>query len=619
MQRSLFLPLFLLALAACTPPKEVGSAPQIKSFTASPQHLEAPGSATLSWDVQGAQSLSLEPGIGPVSGSSKAVSVGATTTYTLTAKNAKGEVTAQTTVTVGGSTDPDTRAPKPLDVGIELDSGRAASATIPAAGGSLEATAADGTRFTLTVPEGALLSAQAITMTPIAKVNGLPLSGGYVGAVHLEPEGLEFLEPVTLKIEAAKPFDAAKLKGFNSHQTGQEFYLQGRKVEGQTVTLELMHFSNPGAAVATETDLSDLLVPLVPTDPRDRFEHDLGLDLTDASKVAGRYYQRVKGLLEAALTDETKIRQAIREFLAWRKEVSRLGLDEAFKAQIYEGWSLIAKAIENAVEKAYTACVVNEDITFVSEILGWVSWVKRNPRLKPYFEGKLEAFEAKAEKCASFELEFEFILTQRTTTPSGMGYNISDITSNHHVTAKVPFSYSAQYSMLVGQGPLQTLKFTASGYTSYFGPPRDPDCPSVKAGKDETFADVVVAESVNGKSEMYINLLGDLEDPNKTHSYMTLVFNPAVAIQTFILTCDHGTFEVGGADGHGGWAPLFPPLHGYDLYKREWWKVDLEFEGQKAEYSDTIRYAGPHPLMPDTDVIFEASGSTKLIVRHTPK
>lgn len=74
--------------------------PLIASFTASPSTITAGASATLAWSVTGATSLSLDPGIGAVTGTSRAVSPAATTAYTLTSTNAAGSSTATVTVTV---------------------------------------------------------------------------------------------------------------------------------------------------------------------------------------------------------------------------------------------------------------------------------------------------------------------------------------------------------------------------------------------------------------------------------------------------------------------------------------------------------------------------------------
>ena len=73
--------------------------PSISSFTATPASITAGQSSTLAWVVSGATSLSIS-GIGAVTGTQIAVTPLATTTYTLTATNIGGSVTAQATVTV---------------------------------------------------------------------------------------------------------------------------------------------------------------------------------------------------------------------------------------------------------------------------------------------------------------------------------------------------------------------------------------------------------------------------------------------------------------------------------------------------------------------------------------
>lgn len=100
-----------LALAACggggsgdvvsTPPN---SAPTISAFSASPANITVGGSTTLSWSVSNASTLSINNGVGTVTGTSIAVAPTTTTTYTLTATNGYGSTTANVAVTVGSTT-----------------------------------------------------------------------------------------------------------------------------------------------------------------------------------------------------------------------------------------------------------------------------------------------------------------------------------------------------------------------------------------------------------------------------------------------------------------------------------------------------------------------------------
>jgi Bacterial Ig-like domain len=81
--------------------------PVISSFTASPTSLPVGGgNTTLAWNVTGSTSLSIDQGVGVVTGqSSKSVPVLSAKTFTLTATNATGSSTATVNVTVAVVTD----------------------------------------------------------------------------------------------------------------------------------------------------------------------------------------------------------------------------------------------------------------------------------------------------------------------------------------------------------------------------------------------------------------------------------------------------------------------------------------------------------------------------------
>jgi hypothetical protein len=82
--------------------------PVIAAFTATPAAITAGQSSTLAWTTTGATSLSIDGGVGDVTGSSsRTVSPSATTVYTLTATNPAGSTSKTGSVTVGapGSTD----------------------------------------------------------------------------------------------------------------------------------------------------------------------------------------------------------------------------------------------------------------------------------------------------------------------------------------------------------------------------------------------------------------------------------------------------------------------------------------------------------------------------------
>ena len=89
----------------------LAQAPAIGSFTATPLTISAGQPVTLAWSVSGATTISIDNGIGYVTGlTSKIVAPVVTTQYTLTATNANGSRTASVSVTVG--------APPPTGVSI---------------------------------------------------------------------------------------------------------------------------------------------------------------------------------------------------------------------------------------------------------------------------------------------------------------------------------------------------------------------------------------------------------------------------------------------------------------------------------------------------------------------
>lgn len=87
---------------AGVPVVDAGALPQIQAFFASPASVPSDGGVSqLIFNVTGATSASIAPGVGDVTGKMNApVTVLANTTFTLTATNATGSVTATTAVTV---------------------------------------------------------------------------------------------------------------------------------------------------------------------------------------------------------------------------------------------------------------------------------------------------------------------------------------------------------------------------------------------------------------------------------------------------------------------------------------------------------------------------------------
>ncbi len=80
-----------------------GAIPQVVTFVASPQNIDAGQTTKLCWQVTNATSIAITPGVGTNLNANDCatVSPSQTTTYTLTATNATGQIQANATVNVG--------------------------------------------------------------------------------------------------------------------------------------------------------------------------------------------------------------------------------------------------------------------------------------------------------------------------------------------------------------------------------------------------------------------------------------------------------------------------------------------------------------------------------------
>jgi hypothetical protein len=80
-----------------------GTIPQVVVFVATPQNIDAGSSTRLCWQITGATSIKIDPGVGSNLNANDCATVSptSTTTYTLTATNASGQIQANATVNVG--------------------------------------------------------------------------------------------------------------------------------------------------------------------------------------------------------------------------------------------------------------------------------------------------------------------------------------------------------------------------------------------------------------------------------------------------------------------------------------------------------------------------------------
>ncbi len=262
-----------------------------------------------------------------------------------------------------------TPMPNPLTVQVVVDESLAVSAVISTTGGTLTTQAADGTKFTLVFPEGALQSDETITLTPVSSVEGLPFSGGLVGGVQMAPEGLRLFQPAVLTIESPKTVavEGFETVAFGYHQDGEGVYLNPSTVAGNTLTLEVWHFSGVAATQATPTEIQTQQQQYVPSIAEDAFtqrvQEYLGLErqaqllgvvepdpnfLNRMSEFLREAYDSfIAPQLPIALEDCAKAPAILSRALSWARQAELLGMEDEFRAEIDK----IIETYEQAKEK----------------------------------------------------------------------------------------------------------------------------------------------------------------------------------------------------------------------------------------------------------------------------
>jgi hypothetical protein len=351
-------------------------APVIEAFQLDAAAGPMAAEVELRWRVRGATGLQIEPGVGDALGAASAIVYPiATTIYTLTASNEQGSATATATYTVNG---PPT--PNPLTVSAQPDGARAVAASIGVAGGVVEATGADGARYTLAVPPDALPHTEAITLTPVAAIDGMPFAAASVRAVSIAPEGLLFVEPATLTITPPAPAAAPHTAGFAFQGAGAEFHLRALlgagaaelAQAGAPASLSVTTARSYGAAEIADDDLLAPLVQHAPSDPADSAEHVYITALDESLNATARRVRLLQHLrddfelgagtqlVSASNNPEAPapfdLESAVRSYISWRARVRQAGLEEQLRSEISQANLLLGEALRKAGELATERC-----------------------------------------------------------------------------------------------------------------------------------------------------------------------------------------------------------------------------------------------------------------------
>ena len=259
-------------------------------------------------------------------------------------------------------------------VSPELDPERHASALIGPDGGSVEVSGADGTEYRLTIPADALIEETEIALTPVVRIDDIPMSGGLVAGVHFEPSGLELLKAATLTVSlpsAPSLDDSALLTGFVYDGEGDNLALALPDADGGSFTLSIRHFSGGGAGAATPSDLQTAFAPgtadaflaeiLAANGAGDRSAIESGL--------RSWYQARVRPALQAAVSNDTALERALSEHGRWQDALAMLGVNPG--ELLSESHDLAAAALRDAISRANDICERQSSLVDAEKVILW--------------------------------------------------------------------------------------------------------------------------------------------------------------------------------------------------------------------------------------------------------
>jgi hypothetical protein len=228
-------------------------------------------------------------------------------------------------------------------ISVTPDRSRGKSARIGPGGGEVTATGADGTRYTLTVPPGAVAEDEKISVTPVKRFGGLPFGGAALGA-ELAPNGLTFATPAALRITSKRPL-SKRLVGFGYANRSHVLDVQPPAGSGRSRVLRIEHFSTGAVAGSSPADFANAVAPLLVQQPmredviervlnlRAVYEDAFGPDFCDLQPRCGEAMQLSLDSLKTRITNRCASTQNLPAVQAVRQIVSMESLRQRLGAQ----------------------------------------------------------------------------------------------------------------------------------------------------------------------------------------------------------------------------------------------------------------------------------------------
>jgi CARDB len=258
---------------------------------------------------------------------------------------------------------------------ITLDTARAVTHDFQTDADSVSTTDANGTTYTLSLPDHALLSAELITMTPITSLTGTPLSSTVSAGVDLQPDGLVLSQPATLTITPATPIPVDQQIGFSSRSDGSQFHPYPLNPDPHSIVFTVNHFTDYDIEDADAADQQTMAAD-IPDTTVGAIETDLA-PITVAERsgtISGAEYlehidanllpdfaNTVKPMMQAAEKDSALTWEALPLGDVWSSWPAKFGFADKPPYAGDIAWIQDAKVaiLKNDFDTAYKLCTAN--------------------------------------------------------------------------------------------------------------------------------------------------------------------------------------------------------------------------------------------------------------------
>lgn len=284
--------------------------------------------------------------------------------------------------------------PNPLEVEAFTAIGYVES-VVPTAGGTLVTQGEDGTTYRLTITDKALLSETRITMQPLGRLEGAPVTGSAYGVILAAvtsggTKDLRLYDAATLEITPAGG-DATSAIGFAAASVPWvpasfvDFHLVPPAITGDagSVTLNLFHFSLHGAYIGTaeepfvingstddftpedwEAQAEQSLSELFAKERTAQLEGKAG-DPDLAEKVEATlntYYKRdIEPLLAAISSGCEGIRAHASKVLGWVRATQLAGMGDTFASEVLQVEDAVRSGAKECWKKSTEPCYASYD------------------------------------------------------------------------------------------------------------------------------------------------------------------------------------------------------------------------------------------------------------------